>query len=172
MDSNETIISGPALKLPILPADSAVSASGICADAPQKTNDVVLILHEEGSSPRCQQIYPDQIVIIKNDTDKDFSFSIGANKEFSSSVLAHGEYRFPVLAGELLAPGVHIVSLVNAPYIRIELWLIGDKNIPVSRKRAPGEENTGLCAQVITRARNVSTGEEKDFPTPCDVPTS
>lgn len=30
--------------------------------------------------------------------------------------------------------------------------------------------NDGLCIQVITRARNVETGEEKDFPTPCDVP--
>lgn len=26
------------------------------------------------------------------------------------------------------------------------------------------------CIQVITRARNPQTGEEKDFPTPCDVP--
>jgi len=28
------------------------------------------------------------------------------------------------------------------------------------------------CLQVITRARNPLTGEEKDFPTPCDVPLS
>jgi hypothetical protein len=26
------------------------------------------------------------------------------------------------------------------------------------------------CIQVITRAKNAQTGEEKDFPTPCDVP--
>jgi hypothetical protein len=27
------------------------------------------------------------------------------------------------------------------------------------------------CTQVITRAKNIKTGEVKDFPTPCDVPT-
>ena len=29
-----------------------------------------------------------------------------------------------------------------------------------------------FCIQIITRARNPLTGEEKDFPTPCDVPLS
>ncbi len=28
-----------------------------------------------------------------------------------------------------------------------------------------------VCAQVITRAKNQQTGEMKDFPTPCDVPS-
>lgn len=28
-----------------------------------------------------------------------------------------------------------------------------------------------MCIQVITRAKNLSTGETKDFPTPCDVPS-
>ena len=32
------------------------------------------------------------------------------------------------------------------------------------------EENGGVCAQVITTARNPETGEVRDFPTPCDVP--
>ncbi len=37
-----------------------------------------------------------------------------------------------------------------------------------------GNSNTNteekLCAQVITPARNLATGEIKEFPTPCDVP--
>lgn len=32
----------------------------------------------------------------------------------------------------------------------------------------PGNET--LCAQVVTSARNPSTGDIKVFPTPCDVP--
>ncbi len=28
-----------------------------------------------------------------------------------------------------------------------------------------------ICAQVITRAKNLTTGEIRDFPTPCDVPS-
>ncbi|MFA5840664.1 MAG: hypothetical protein WC847_00075 [Candidatus Paceibacterota bacterium] len=176
MDSGETTTLVPVLKLSILPADSNVSASGICADVNQKTNNVVVIIHEDGPSPRCQQINLDQIVILKNNTSKDIRFSLGKNKDFSSMVLAGGEYTFPVQIGELLALGVHEMVLDQAPYIGPELWVIWDKNIPppVSRKRAPGEENTdnsgGMCAQVITRARNIETGEEKDFHTPCDVP--
>lgn len=35
----------------------------------------------------------------------------------------------------------------------------------------PAEENqTEVCIQVITPARNAKTGEVQDFPTPCDVP--
>lgn len=169
MDASGTKIADTA-KLAILPPDSPEPAAGICADAPQKTNDVLLVIHEEGAFPRCQQINSDQVVIIRNDTDKDFSFSLGKNKDFSSIVLSHKEYRFPVTAGELLAPGVHEVSMINAPYLKIELRLIGDNNMPVSGKRVSGEGVSGVCAQVITRARNISTGEENDFSTPCDVP--
>ncbi len=32
-------------------------------------------------------------------------------------------------------------------------------------------KNPEFCAQVITRAKNPQTGEIKNFPTPCDVPT-
>ncbi len=32
------------------------------------------------------------------------------------------------------------------------------------------DENTAICAQVITPARNPDTGEIREFPTPCDVP--
>lgn len=31
-------------------------------------------------------------------------------------------------------------------------------------------ENKKVCAQVVTTAINPATGEQKDFPTPCDVP--
>ena len=35
----------------------------------------------------------------------------------------------------------------------------------------PVKRNTGgVCAQVITPAKNDRTGEVKDFPTPCSVP--
>lgn len=32
------------------------------------------------------------------------------------------------------------------------------------------EKENEVCIQVITRARSPETGEERDFPTPCDVP--
>lgn len=32
------------------------------------------------------------------------------------------------------------------------------------------EEETEMCVQVITPAKNPDTGEVVDFPTPCDVP--
>jgi hypothetical protein len=31
-------------------------------------------------------------------------------------------------------------------------------------------EETQICIQVVTRAKNIQTGDAKDFPTPCDVP--
>lgn len=34
----------------------------------------------------------------------------------------------------------------------------------------PNKPDDTLCIQVITKARNIQTGEIKDFPTPCDVP--
>jgi len=30
--------------------------------------------------------------------------------------------------------------------------------------------NYEMCAQIIARAKNPDTGEEREFPTPCDVP--
>ncbi len=39
--------------------------------------------------------------------------------------------------------------------------------------KAPLPEDNGggaACIQVITPARNIETGEVRDFPTPCDVP--
>ena len=41
-----------------------------------------------------------------------------------------------------------------------------------SAKEEPKDEEPSgtLCAQVVTPARNPSTGEIKEFPTPCDVP--
>lgn len=32
------------------------------------------------------------------------------------------------------------------------------------------DENGLVCIQVITPAKNIATGEIRDFPTPCDVP--
>ena len=34
----------------------------------------------------------------------------------------------------------------------------------------PGVRKQGLCIDVITSAKNIKTGETKDFSTPCDVP--
>ncbi len=39
------------------------------------------------------------------------------------------------------------------------------------RSGNPIPHSDRVCKQVITPARNVKTGEVKDFPTPCDVPT-
>ncbi|MCR4311950.1 MAG: cbb3-type cytochrome c oxidase subunit 3 [Candidatus Uhrbacteria bacterium] len=44
-----------------------------------------------------------------------------------------------------------------------------------ARNMAPVADDGGsdeeMCIQVITRAENVVTGEEREFATPCDVPT-
>jgi hypothetical protein len=38
-------------------------------------------------------------------------------------------------------------------------------------KQGPATDDDGeVCIQMIQRARNPQTGEERDFPTPCDVP--
>jgi len=42
-----------------------------------------------------------------------------------------------------------------------------DGRIFVERTKLPEGQ---VCAQVITRAKNTATGEERDFPTPCAVP--
>lgn len=42
-------------------------------------------------------------------------------------------------------------------------------NVPVDKKDSA--DNGEVCIQVITPARNPDTGEVRDFPTPCDVPT-
>jgi predicted secreted protein len=36
--------------------------------------------------------------------------------------------------------------------------------------QAPKQNETPLCAQVITRAKDPASGTVHDFPTPCDVP--
>ena len=43
---------------------------------------------------------------------------------------------------------------------------------PITLKEIPvqGSGDGVMCAQVITPARNIKTGEIKDFPTPCDIP--
>lgn len=38
------------------------------------------------------------------------------------------------------------------------------------KQREQARENAEICIQVITPARNIKTGEIRDFPTPCDVP--
>lgn len=53
--------------------------------------------------------------------------------------------------------------------------LIGWYNlrIPPQQTNTPeaSQENSGVvCIQVITPARHTTTGEIKEFPTPCDVP--
>ena len=45
-----------------------------------------------------------------------------------------------------------------------------DPILMCSNPNAVKEEDGKLCAQVITTARNIETGEIKDYPTPCDIP--
>lgn len=57
-----------------------------------------------------------------------------------------------------------IVAILAGGYL---YWQNLKKNNP---EKAGGDNNKQACIQVITRARNPQTGEEKDFPTPCDMP--
>ncbi|MFA7308761.1 MAG: protease inhibitor I42 family protein [Patescibacteria group bacterium] len=62
-------------------------------------------------------------------------------------------------------------STVTIPYA--QPWKNGDKrayDFTVNTKN-PNQEVTPICAQVITRAKYDPTGEVKDFPTPCAVPS-
>jgi hypothetical protein len=43
------------------------------------------------------------------------------------------------------------------------------QRIKQEREKSSGD-NSIVCIQVITSARNKETGEVRDFPTPCDVP--
>ncbi len=43
--------------------------------------------------------------------------------------------------------------------------------LPSPTTEIPGSTGEQVCAQVITQAKNPLTGEVKDFPTPCDVPS-
>lgn len=41
---------------------------------------------------------------------------------------------------------------------------------PADEATVPAQEETVVCAQVITPARDPQTGTIKEYPTPCDVP--
>lgn len=49
-------------------------------------------------------------------------------------------------------------------------WAINNKILPGPSLSPFPSPTYEFCIQVITRARNPETGEERDFPTPCDVP--
>lgn len=57
-----------------------------------------------------------------------------------------------------------LVSAVGWFFLRIP-----PQQVPVT-ETAPQEEEGTVCIQVITPARHITTGEIKEFPTPCDVP--
>ncbi|MBP9686822.1 MAG: hypothetical protein KBD66_03410 [Candidatus Doudnabacteria bacterium] len=77
-----------------------------------------------------------------------------------------------IVAGALLGPKL-------APKIFIEDGYTSDRNTsaPIYEGQEINRPPQGLihptntaCIQVITPARNGTTGEVRDFPTPCDVP--
>lgn len=59
-------------------------------------------------------------------------------------------------------------SIKNLIFLLIALALV--VGVVVIYKKSRSTEETVLCIQVITSAKNRETGEVKEFPTPCDVP--
>ena len=83
-------------------------------------------------------------------------------------------YRKIILILLAIALAVAGVWYIYSEYFRDNS---SEQNMIVGGEKAPGNTNTEttrddakICAQVITTAKNQSTGETKDFPTPCDVP--
>ncbi len=72
---------------------------------------------------------------------------------------------------KLREQGVEVPSVVirNVEQIREQIQTRPDLNDRFIKARETRERNL-LCAQVVISARNIETGETKDFPTPCDVP--
>ncbi len=70
-----------------------------------------------------------------------------------------------------MAKNLIILALVAVIAVLGWYFLYKDKpETPSTETPSAEEEQMVICAQVITPARNPSTGEIKEFPTPCDVP--
>ena len=65
----------------------------------------------------------------------------------------------------------HIMAEILALVFVMALGALGYYYYQNSGKTLPGNDDNGqVCIQVIQKARNIQTGEIRDFPTPCDVP--
>lgn len=78
-----------------------------------------------------------------------------------SAVVPHGDWMLMATA-TYLTPQDQIITDFQNIVKSIKLATPA----PISSAEPDGK----MCAQVITPAKNLTTGEVKDFPTPCDVP--
>lgn len=102
---------------------------------------------------------PDLFIYLASDTSASQFISLG---------------RLEVTSGTLRYPIPDSVTLSDFPYALT--WckefgvLFNSANLSSLLSDAPPDEGA-VCIQVITPARNIETGEIKEFPTPCDVPS-
>ncbi|MDO8559867.1 MAG: hypothetical protein Q7S23_02395 [bacterium] len=69
-------------------------------------------------------------------------------------------------------PPMYLDELPEAPAgVAVEYYEMKDARLNLLARQARGETGSMVCIQVITRAKNTFTGEEKDFSTPCAVPS-
>lgn len=61
-----------------------------------------------------------------------------------------------------------VLVLVAAFMVQWVWWYTNVRSQESAEKSNPDGQ---VCIQVITPARNPETGETRDFPTPCDVPS-
>lgn len=54
--------------------------------------------------------------------------------------------------------------------IAAEYYEMKDNRLSILARQTPSEAGGMICAQMIIRAKNIYTNEERDFPTPCSVP--
>jgi hypothetical protein len=65
-----------------------------------------------------------------------------------------------------------IAAYIKISYSQNENEIIETKvlRLKTTEPNLPQIKENKICSQVITRAINPETGQEQDFPTPCDVP--
>lgn len=70
----------------------------------------------------------------------------------------------------IVNPKENIPNLPDLIPLTTDYYVLEDAKLKMLMKVNLGEDEPSVCIQVITRAKNPLTEEEKDFPTPCDVP--
>ena len=64
----------------------------------------------------------------------------------------------------LAAAALLLVQYANREPVTVPSWALAPDKIEV----VTGEDE--VCIQVVVQARNLATGEIKEFPNPCDIP--
>jgi hypothetical protein len=110
---------------PSLPADTPVQlatsvasqpAAGICGES--EGTVVTMTINPDIPDPRCLVVRPDQKLRVINRRDETLEISLG---QLSATLEPGAEHTFEQPFGQLLLPGVHLLSV--SPCCGGEIWL-------------------------------------------------